>query len=190
MNQQQDSQESSSQLEDDKEASTLSSPRLIHGKGRTHEGPKSEHPSTYDESIPPLTYRAQDYGQASSSPSQNVEASLRTGDSPVPTDRTSPEVNAPKMAQRPYSQYAGSWQVPSWARPQQNNSKTLRFLVWLIIILMLSPLLYALIQFLLITLLAALVFLVILGILLVAFVIVAALWFIGRIDGMKPPFRW
>ena len=123
MNQQQDSQESSSQFENDKEQSSLASPWVIQGKGSTYKGLKSEHPSTYDESIPPLSYGAQDHPQPSYS-SPKVEAS------PTATHKTTPETNTPKMAQRPYNQYTGGWQVPPWARPQQNNSRTISPLVW------------------------------------------------------------
>lgn len=184
MNQQQDSQGSSSQFEDDKEQSTLSSPWLIHGKGGTHEGPKSEHPSTYEESIPPLSYHAQDYKQASSSPSRKAEAS------PGSAHKASPEAGTPKMAQRPYRHpYTGSWQVPSWARPQQNNFGNI-WLYVLMAILALPVLWFVITVILPIVFFVLLVLLAVLGSLLLACVVIAVLWFIGRFDSIKPPFWW
>ena len=183
MNQQQDSQESSGQFEDDREQSTLASPWLIQGKGRTHEGPKSEHPSTYDESIPPLSYHAQDQVQTSSS------SSPQAGASPGATHKTSPQANAPKMAHRPYSQYTGSWQVPSWARPQQNNAGTIWFYV-LAAILALPVLWFIITVILPLVALVILIILIVLGVLLLAVVVIAVLWFISRLDSMKPPFWW
>jgi hypothetical protein len=186
MNQQQDSQGSSSQFEDDKAQSGLVSPWPIQSKRRKHEGPKSEHPSTYDESIPPLSYHAQDHRQAASSSSPKAEAS------PEATQKTSSDGAIPKMAHRPYSQYTGGWQVPSWARQQQNNSKTIPPLVWFIIgIILFPPLLYIIINIIFPLLLLFILFvLIVMGILLLAFVIIATLWFIGRVDSIKPPFWW
>jgi hypothetical protein len=184
MNQQQDSQGSSGRFQDDQEQSTLASPWLIQHKGRKHEGPKSEHPSTFDESIPPLSYRAQDQRQTSTSSSP-----AKAGASPGATYKTSPEADASKRAQRPYSQYTGTWQVPSWAKPQENHFGNIWFYV-LIAILALPVLWFIITVILPLVALVVLVVLVVVGILLLAFVIIAALWFIGRVDSMKPPFWW
>src|SRR5579859_6252950 len=172
MSQQQDSQGSSSQFQDEQEQSTLASPWLVQGKRRGHEGPKSEHPSTFDESIPPLSYRAQDQRQVSSS-------SPKTGESPEAVYKTSSEAATPKMARRPYSQYTGGWQVHAWARPQENNFGTI-WLYVLIAILALPVLWFIITVVLPLVALVVLVFLVVLGILLLAFVIITALWFIGK----------
>jgi hypothetical protein len=189
MNQQQYSQGSSSQFEDDKGQSTLASPWLIQKKGRRHGGPKSEHPSTYDESIPPLSYHAQDQRQTSSSSPPQARVSLEA------THKTSPDGTTPQTAYRPYSQYTGSWQVPPWARPQQNNFEALQFFVWFIIAIALMPVLIFFIVNVLIPLLIVifqifLIVLFILGILLLAFAFIAILWIIGKINSIKPPFWW
>jgi len=183
MNQQQDSQGSSSQFEDNEEQSTFASPWLIQDKGRTHEGPKSEHPSTYDESTPPLSYRAQDQRQASPSP--------KIGARPASAQKNFPEVDDLKMAHRPYNQYKGGWQVPYWARTQQNNSGAAWLFVLVALCVLGFPVLYVIIT-VLIPLIALffLIVLVILGAFLLAVVIIATLWIIGKLDDMRPPSWW
>ncbi len=186
MNQQQDSQGSSSQFEDDEEQYPLASPWLVQGKGRTHEGPKSEHPSTYDESIPPLSYHAQDYGRVSSPSSPKVGTSSRVGASPPPTYKTSSGSDALKTAHRPYSQYTGGWQVPPWARPQQSNSRSVWPYVLLAIGIFASPALC----FVLINVIIPLIAMIVLGALLLACIVIVVLWVIGKIDSTLPPFWW
>ena len=193
MNQQQDSQGSSSQFEDDEEHSTFTSPWQIQGKGRTHEGPKSEHPSTYDESIPPLSYRAQDREQAPSSPKAEGSIGVRgsTGGGTGARVRTSirSEGSARSGASATRTdKYAGGRQVPSWARPQQNNSGTVWFYVLLAIIgILLLPVLYFILQLLFVVFIIVITVLIAL---LLAFVIIATLWFIGKLEDIKPPFWW
>lgn len=188
MNQQQGSQESSDQSTDDGEQYSSPSPWQIQGRGRTDEGPKSEHPSTYDESIPPLSYHAQDHGQAFSSSSSpkvgaNPKESPRVGASPSPT-----EADGLKMKYSPYSQYTGGWQVPSWARPQRNNFGIGWPFVWLSIAIIMLLVLCSIVKFLIVLLLVILP--VVLGVLLLAFILSAIVWVIGKIDRIKPPFRW
>jgi hypothetical protein len=183
MSQQQDSQGSSSQFEDYEEQYPLSSPWLVQGKGRTHEGPKSEHPSTYDESIPPLSYHAQDYGQASSLPSSSqIGASPRVEASPTPTSKT----GTLKMAYHPYRQYTGGRQVPPWARPQQNTFGSAWPYVWLIIGILAFPMLC----FILINVVIPLIVITVLGALLFACLVIVILWIVGKIDHILPPSRW
>jgi len=187
MSQQQASQESSGQFEDDKEQSTSSSLWLLRSKGRKQGEPKSEHPSTFEESIPPLSYRAQDSGQASSTSSQNVGATS------VPTDTASPDADAgaAETAQRPYSQFTGSWQVPSWARPQKNNNFWTIWFYVLAAVLALPALWFIITVVIPIVALVVLIILAMLAILLFIVVIVAAFWFIGRVNSIKkPPFWW
>ena len=183
MNQQQDSQGSSGQFEDNEEQSTFTSPWLIQDKGRAHEGPKSEHPSTYDEFIPPLSYRAQDQRQASSSPKAETR--------PAATHSTSSRADDLKMAHRSYNQYTRDWQVPSWAKPQQNNSGAAWFFVLVVLGVLAFPVLYFVITVILpLIALFFLIVLVVLGALLLAFVIIAALWIIGKLDNIEPPSWW
>jgi hypothetical protein len=99
------------------------------------------------------------------------------------------------MAYRPYSQYTGGRQVPSWARPQQSNSEALQFFVGFIIVIALMPVLIFFIVNVLVPLLIVivqifLIVLVVLGILLLAFAFIAILWIIGKINSVKPPFWW
>lgn len=208
MSQQQDFQESSDQSTNEGEqwqgqVPPLQSPLpwLVQGKGQTSEGPKSEHPSTYDQSIPPLSYGAQDYRRASSS-SPNVResvkggagtkgrtserggASSRVGDSTGVG--TSPRVGTSPTptGEAGYRQYSGGWQVPPWARPQQNNFGAVWLYVLVIMAILVFPMLCVLVQ------LVALTVLFILGILLLAFTAIAILWAIRKIDRIKPPSWW
>lgn len=87
------------------------------------DGPKDEHPSTFENSIPPYSYQAQEHG--SDRQSERVVDAGGSGREQAQQDRS----------QR---QYQGSWQVPSWARPQrQGGNKVLRWLVLLILAMVL-----------------------------------------------------
>ena len=163
MSQQQDSQGSSRQFEGDEERSHFSSLWLAQGKGKTYEGPKSEHPSTYDESIPPLSYRAQNSGQTSST------SFPRVGASPAPMDQgggVSPS-HADQRVGGPYSQYNGGWQVPSWARPQQNNDVG----AWLFILLVIGIVVFLMLC--VIAILLPFIAVILVGACLLAFLIIA-----------------
>ena len=81
--------------------------------------PKDEHPSTFEDSIPPYSYQAQEHDSARQS-ERVVDA-----DAPV---REQPQ------QQRSQRQYQAYWQVPSWARPQQHQgNKVLRWLILIIL---------------------------------------------------------
>jgi hypothetical protein len=206
MSQQQGSQESSDQSTDDGEhveaVQPLQSPSSwsMHGKGRTDAGPKSEHPSTYDESIPPGSCHAQDYGQGASSPSSRTTNS--TSQKPKNSRRTpnagnTSDADAFETRYRPYNHYTRGWLVPPWARPQQNNSGVLQTLVLLIIGIMLI-LAFCVIITVLISLqigilnfrLIPFTFLIVLITLLVAFTTIAMLWVTGKMERIKPPSWW
>lgn len=198
MNQQQGSQESFNQSTNDGEQGWEQisgrdqpvlplqppSPWQIQGKGGTYEGPKSEHPSTYDESVPPLSYRAQDYRQASSSSSPNNEASAGVGGSP--------RVGAgAKVGGGPRVRFSSTSTVPPWARPQQNNVGNLWIFGALIAAIMLFPvscfIIKLLISFIPLIVFIALVVPIMLGVLLLAFVIIAIFWIIAKIHSI---FWW
>ena len=73
---------------------------------KTRDMPKSEHPSTYEDSIPPYSYRAQDkvsYMQQPAYPERRVQT----------------------RQQRQ--------QVPAWARPQHNAWPILRWIVFILL---------------------------------------------------------
>jgi hypothetical protein len=138
MSQQQDSQGSLGQSEDDEEQHVLSSLRLMYEKDRRHQVPKSEHPSTYDTSIPPLSYHAQDAVQASSSHLGTEKSTAQNNRQSANAGNTS-DIDAFETTYCPYSQYTGRWQVPPWAKPQQNNAGTLQILLLLLIAIIVFP---------------------------------------------------
>src|SRR5947209_19644524 len=76
-------------------------------KAKTGDVPKNEHPSTYEESIPPYSYRAQEsasYTSPQGNPAYRADArQQRSG-------------GAFGQSDRPYAAYTMQWQVPSWAR--------------------------------------------------------------------------
>jgi len=81
--------------------------------------PKDEHPSTFEDSIPPYSYQAQEYD----APRQSERV----------VDADSPGREQAQRA-RSQTQYQAYWQVPLWARPQrQRGNKVWRWLVLLIL---------------------------------------------------------
>jgi hypothetical protein len=200
MGQRQDSQGSSGQSEDDEESQASSSRWLLQGKNGDRKVPKSEHPSTYDESIPALSYRAQNTAQIPSpapetqkSSAQNPQKSRQSSNADLASD-----ADAFETTYRPYSQYTGRWQVPPWARPQQNNTGTLRLLILLIIDIVVFPALCVFLQGVTMLHLGALnlllipfiVLFVALGGLLLSFTMFAFLSMRGKTGRIKPPRWW
>ena len=107
---------------------------------------KEEHPSTFEESIPPHSYRAQDSAsQRSYDPAYTAhphETDMRARRSR--RWRFSPDGDALENGYRPYQQRQRMYyQPPMWARPQQHSG--LRLLRWLALvvlaILLIKPLL-------------------------------------------------
>jgi len=83
------------------------------------DGPKDEHPSTFEDSLPPYSYQAQEYNHA------------RQSERMVDADSRARECSQQNRSQ---AQYQASWQVPSWARPQQHRgNKALRWLILIIL---------------------------------------------------------
>ena len=113
---------------------------------RSSNMPKDEHPSTFEETIPPFSYRAQDRV------TQNTP-DLRSGAHFHETNvherqsrrrRFSPDGDALENGYQPYRQQQRVYnQVPPWARPQQHkNRHVLRWIVMLILaIILIKPLL-------------------------------------------------
>ena len=110
---------------------------------RSSDKPKDEHPSTFEETIPPYSYHAQDrVAQNPADPAHSAhfhETNAR--ERQARRRRFSPDGDALENGYRPYQQQYS--QVPSWARPQrQRNSHFLRWLVLVIMaILLIKPLL-------------------------------------------------
>ena len=110
---------------------------------RSSDKPKDEHPSTFEETIPPYSYHAQDrVAQNPADPAHSAhfhETNAR--ERQARRRRFSPDGDALENGYRPYQQQYS--QVPSWARPQrQRNSHFLRWLVLVIlVILLIKPLL-------------------------------------------------
>src|SRR5690242_4752664 len=104
-------------------------------KAKTGDVPKNEHPSTYEEAIPPYSYRAQE--TASSTPRQeNRGARANAGQHRSDTPR-----DAFERSYQPSTAYNMQWQVPWWARPQHNNGKGLRTAVFVVLgLLLIVPL--------------------------------------------------
>ncbi len=95
------------------------------------DAPKDEHPSTFEDSIPPYSYQAQ--SSAFNDQQASVEGVGREG--PRPQDGGGSE-----QRYRPssYNQYNPQWQVPSWARPQRHKgNKVMRWIVLIVLALLL-----------------------------------------------------
>jgi len=100
--------------------------------------PKEEHPSTYEESIPPYSYRAQDSATYKKQADNIVDAD------PGPQQRQERQSqkqqfssggNTSGTRERSYRQYNMRWQVPPWARPQPRKPGNLLWRVLMIVVL-------------------------------------------------------
>jgi hypothetical protein len=113
-------------------------------KPRNSNMPKDEHPSTFEETIPPYSYRAQDRAaQNPADPAQSAhfhETNARVRQ--ARRQRFSPDGDALENGYRPYQQQQ-YFQVPPWARPQpQRNAHVLRWLFAIVMaIILIKPLL-------------------------------------------------
>lgn len=116
--------------------------------GKTGDMPKNEHPSTFEDTIPPYSYPAQ--GMAAPQSQAYTEAGKQTGQTRqqhIKRQQFSPDGDALEYGYRPYQHQAGynyaAQQVPPWARPQQHNGRGLRWLVFIILgIVFLPPVLW------------------------------------------------
>ncbi len=115
-----------------------------HGNGRsnkakTSEMPKNDHPATFEQSIPPYAYPAQDgvnaraqwsEGEPQATNRQQARQTQRGN------QRFSPDGDALEHGYRPYRQYNynGGHGVPLWARPRRGiGSKPVRLLVLILL---------------------------------------------------------
>lgn len=135
--------------------------------------PKSEHPSTYEETIPPYSYRAQDTREpGQKQTSQTKQQARRQG--------FSPDGDAFETGYRPYQIWAQRI-APSWSRPRQRGAGRLVFLIIVAIILL--PILFKVLTFLLAAL--AIVVASFLFFALIAVAIVAMIFF-----ALRRSLRW
>lgn len=109
--------------------------------------PKSEHPSTFEDSIPPYSYRAQD--EAAPSSEEPRFASKSTYNREQPSRRHfSPDGDAFETGYQPYRQPQMQFQVPPWARPPRHKMHIGRLIVLIVSMLLIAkmiPLLIGLI---------------------------------------------
>ncbi len=152
-------------------------------KSKSGDVPKDEHPSTFEASIPPYSYRAQDttYAHNSADPAYNAHPhEMDTRARQYRRRHFSPDGDALENGYRPYQrQERMQYQVPSWARPQQHNGPhVLRWLVLIVLgIVLIKPLLVIIGALFLAGLLAFIILipLIILGVLIIAGVVLAIL---------------
>ena len=112
------SEDASEQAQDNEQTYTQH-PYHRSTKHRAGDRPKDEHPATFENSIPPYSYQTQEYGSA-----QQAEQTANPG---------AAEQERPRQ-DRSNTRYNAYWQVPSWARPQQQKgNKVLRWIVLIIL---------------------------------------------------------
>ncbi|MBV9257905.1 MAG: hypothetical protein JO215_07790 [Ktedonobacteraceae bacterium] len=110
---------------------------------RSSNMPKEEHPSTFEETIPPFSYPAQDrIAQNETDPAHSAhfhETNARERESR--RRRFSTDGDALENGYQPYQQQQMYSQVPPWARPQrQRGSHILRWLVLIVLaIILIKP---------------------------------------------------
>jgi hypothetical protein len=116
-----------------------------HGNGRpnkakTREMPKNDHPTTFEQSIPPHAYPAQDGVRArEQSPESQQQRThgqhARQMHNMRGNQRFSPDGDALEHGYRPYKQYNnGGNGVSGWARPQRGfGGKPVRLLVLILL---------------------------------------------------------
>lgn len=111
--------------------------------GNTGNMPKNEHPSTFEESIPPYSYKAQDGPERSSAPHEQLRS---TGEQSYQKQQQqqqyySPDGDAFEQGYQPYASMQQQF-VPPWARPQRNAMKPWRWVVLVVLgVLLIKPVL-------------------------------------------------
>jgi hypothetical protein len=142
--------------------------------------PKEEPPSTFEESLPPYAYQAQD-NEPSFRQSQDTAAQAnRDQRRQQGRQRFSPDGDALEHGYRPYTQYnnrgeaSRSYQRPPWLRPQRNMRTILRWIVIIIVALALIKFIPLLIIGIL-ALIGIVAFAILLPILILVVIVVACL---------------
>lgn len=103
-------------------------------KAKTTEMPKNDHPTTFEQSIPPYAYPAQDNVRAREQREQQ-QASARQGPAMRADQHFSPDGDAMEHGYRPFNRYNNSgYHAPTWARPPRRfGSKPVRLLVLILL---------------------------------------------------------
>jgi hypothetical protein len=96
--------------------------------------PKSDHPSTFEDSLPPYSYPAQDQAMSTQQPNskQNVQWQQQVQTADINTSRSTF-----KGAYQSYSQYKVQYQAPWWARAQEKPMDTSRWIGLLVLVVIL-----------------------------------------------------
>lgn len=102
--------------------------------------PKEDHPSTYEASIPPYSYRAQEnttYNQRADRVVDEKPPTQRARREQQQQERFSSRENASGTQTNAYSRYRynANWQVPPWARPQPQRPGRMVWRILAIVIL-------------------------------------------------------
>ena len=113
-------------------------------KSRTGDILKNEHPSTYEESIPPYSYQAQDAAASQRRRAEEERAANAQREAEWrKRQQFSPDGDAFEYGYRPYMQYNRWQQVPPWARGRQRNRSIWRWVgIALLAALLFKPLLW------------------------------------------------
>jgi hypothetical protein len=103
-------------------------------RSRTSNLPKADHPSTFEDSLPPYSYPAQDQTmfRQQPRPEQNTQWQQQEQNR-----QYGPAREVPTNAYQPYSQYNGQQQTPSWTQPQEHTIGSSRWVGMLLLVLVL-----------------------------------------------------
>ncbi|MBO0796230.1 MAG: hypothetical protein J2P36_35505 [Ktedonobacteraceae bacterium] len=125
---------------------------------------KEEHPATFEDSIPPYSYQAQDRV------TYTRERVTERG-----PGRASASASSTDGQTRFKRQQQQQWEVPSWARPQpQNGKRVLRWAIAIALIILVIKFVLPLIIGIIIALIAATAFLLLIPLLIVFALVIAA----------------
>lgn len=102
-------------------------------RSKTGDMLKNEHPSTYEGSIPPYSYRAQESASHREQPTRVQPTEKQQRERGQRRQRFSPDGDAFEHGYRPYKNNTVESQVPPWARPQRHNRHVLRWIVLIVL---------------------------------------------------------
>src|ERR1700737_3472937 len=94
--------------------------------------PKNEHPSTFEDSIPPYSYAAQDALPPPQEQQQEQEKATYYSSGQgkqSQQQQAGPQRSTFQYGYRPYTNYNTQSQVPPWARPQRHNRRVFRWVI-------------------------------------------------------------
>src|SRR6266849_6024015 len=102
-------------------------------RSKNSELPKSDHPSTFEDSLPPYSYPAQDQAMLTreSNPEPNTQRQQQARTHDASTGR-----GISTGAYQPYSQYNAQQQIPWWTQPQENTTDNSK---WIGLLLLFAP---------------------------------------------------